>query len=67
MGGIPFCQGTDHDCAAWIAANHGAQCSTPETDLEAMRTNAIADYIAALYKESAAPASAASGASATGT
>ncbi|MGY6256529.1 hypothetical protein ACXIVK_23965 [Paraburkholderia caledonica] len=66
MGGIPFCQGTDNYCAAWVAANHGAQCSTPEADLETMRTNSIADYVAALYKESTAPA-AASGASATGT
>jgi len=45
----------------------GADCRTPDAYLLNMRTNAIADYIAALYKETAAPAGAASGASATGT
>ncbi|MFM0192430.1 hypothetical protein PQQ65_05010 [Paraburkholderia strydomiana] len=45
----------------------GADCRTPDAYLLDMRTNAIADYIAALYKESAGAAAPASGASATGT
>ncbi|MFM0218292.1 hypothetical protein [Paraburkholderia caledonica] len=48
-------------------AHLGTDCRTPDAYLLNMRTNAIADYIAALYKESAAPASAASGASTAGT
>lgn len=48
-------------------AHLGADCRTPDAYLLNMRTNAIADYIAALYKETATPVGAASGASATGT
>ncbi len=47
-------------------AHLGADCRTPDAYLLNMRTNAIADYIATLYKQATAPA-AASGASATGT
>jgi hypothetical protein len=67
MGGIPFCDGSSESCAAWNAANHGGNCQTSQSDLETMRVNSMADYIAALYKTSVAPAGAASGASATGT
>jgi hypothetical protein len=45
----------------------GADCRTPDAYLLNLRTNAIADYIAVLYKQSTGSAGAASGASATGT
>ncbi|NYH13417.1 hypothetical protein [Paraburkholderia bryophila] len=48
-------------------AHLGADCRTPDAYLLNMRTNAIADYIAALYKDNAPTAGAASGASAAGT
>ncbi|MDR6447496.1 hypothetical protein J2794_003612 [Paraburkholderia terricola] len=70
IGAIPFGFGWDsagHVINTADTAHLGADCRTPDAYLLNMRTNAIADYIAALYKETAAPAGAASGASATGT
>jgi hypothetical protein len=66
MGSVPFCDGSHDACVALNgAAYSGADCSTSDSALENTRTNAIADYIAALYKDTAAAP--ASGASATGT
>jgi hypothetical protein len=48
-------------------AHLGADCRTPDAYLLNLRVQAIADTIAAAYKEAATPASASSGASATGT
>ncbi|MFM0479126.1 hypothetical protein PQQ81_01205 [Paraburkholderia strydomiana] len=70
IGAIPFnvAFGPDGKPLASPDLVHlGADCRTPDAYLLDMRTNAIADYIAALYKESAGTAAAASGASATGT
>ncbi|WOD18971.1 hypothetical protein [Paraburkholderia kirstenboschensis] len=71
IGGIPF--GVSFGGSQGNAipspdlAHLGADCRTPDTYLLNMRTDAIADYIAALYREAAATAGSASGASASGT
>jgi hypothetical protein len=69
MGSIPFGFAWGPDGSVINVADEahlGADCRTPDAYLLNMRTNAIADYIATLYKQSTAPG-AASGASATGT
>ncbi|WP_143026302.1 hypothetical protein [Paraburkholderia fungorum] len=70
IGVIPFgfaFDGTGNVINTADEVHLGADCRTPDAYLLDMRTNAIADYIAALYKDTASTASAASGASAAGT
>jgi hypothetical protein len=50
-----------------MTVHMGADCRTPDAYLQNLQMQSIADTIAEGYKEAASPASAASGASATGT
>ena len=70
IGGVPLTIGYDSSgnvIQTPELAHLGADCRTPDAYLLDARTQAAADAIAALYKQSAGTATAASGASATGT
>jgi hypothetical protein len=58
---------SDHPIPSPDLAHLGADCRTPDAYLQNALVQSIADSIAAAYKEAAASASPASGASATGT